>query len=249
MKLNKVMMLILIPALLMVGCGANGGEKKNQEVDSKSETEVEVIASEDGSIGELTSFGRASIKLKLNDGRVIYIDPYAGDNSDYEEPADLILVTHTHSDHSAVYKVKRNEDVEVVVCPKGIKSGDTLELKGITVTAVPAYNTNHEKEESCGLILDIDGVKIYHTGDTSKIDEMNALADLELDYALITMDGYYNMGPEEAMEVADIIKAKKLIPIHTDKSGDYNAENVEAFDKENKVVVKPGETIKLFKEE
>jgi len=41
--------------------------------------------------------GHGSYRFTLGDGRVVYVDPFAGDG--YDVPADLILVTHGHGDH------------------------------------------------------------------------------------------------------------------------------------------------------
>lgn len=51
--------------------------------------------------------GQASIRITTEEGRVIYIDPYAGTDEQYEPTADLILVTHGHFDHNQIEKVKK----------------------------------------------------------------------------------------------------------------------------------------------
>ena len=55
---------------------------------------------------KLTYLGHASLCIETSEGKIIYIDPYAGDDADYERPADLILVTHDHYDHNEISKVK-----------------------------------------------------------------------------------------------------------------------------------------------
>ena len=42
--------------------------------------------------------GHGSYRLTADDGRTIYVDPYAGGG--YDLPADIILITHQHSDHN-----------------------------------------------------------------------------------------------------------------------------------------------------
>ena len=42
--------------------------------------------------------GHGSLRLTTDSGKVIYIDPFAGEG--YDEPADLILVTHQNHDHN-----------------------------------------------------------------------------------------------------------------------------------------------------
>ena len=51
---------------------------------------------------ELLYMGQASLRIVTESGKVIYIDPYAGSDAGYSLPADLILITHEHFDHTAV---------------------------------------------------------------------------------------------------------------------------------------------------
>jgi L-ascorbate metabolism protein UlaG (beta-lactamase superfamily) len=120
-----------------------------------------------------------------------------------------------------------------------------FEEADVKIQAVAAYNKNHSKDVSVGFILDFDGIKLYHAGDTSKIDEMKELAEMGLTYALLPMDDVYNMGPDEATEAAELIQAKYYIPIHTGPNGVYSEKNVEQFKADEKLAVKPGETIRL----
>ena len=111
--------------------------------------------------------------------------------------------------------------------------------------AVPAYNKNHKKEECVGYILRVDGVTIYAAGDTSTTDAMAGFAARHLDYALLCMDGVYNMDREEAQKCARLIGAKHNIPIHMKPGGLFDEEMANAFDAPGKLVVRPGEEIQL----
>jgi len=203
-------------------------------------------------VGTLKWLGHASVKIKTNSGIVIYIDPFAG--TDYSEPADLILVSHGHSDHNQVNKVTKKVDCQIFsgmganVGGTKMAAGDSTEAKGIKIKAVEAYNSNHPKGTGVGFVLEIDSVKIYHCGDTSKIPEMAQLEPFQLNYALLCIDGVYNMGPIEAMEAAEMIKARKVIPIHVAPSNateEQKQQNIDKFNPPNKLIMKEGDTIYL----
>ncbi|MFS1512617.1 MBL fold metallo-hydrolase [Chengkuizengella sp. SCS-71B] len=200
----------------------------------------------------LEYLGHSSIKIVTDQGKVIYIDPWAGDN--YDEPADIVLITHFHYDHADIEKVETKKST-VYITPyfdfkkKSIHSelpGYSIKIEGIKINAVAAYNEFHKKEESFGYILELGDVLLYHAGDTSYIEEMKLLSNKNLTYALLPVDGIYNMDPEEAAEVAKMINAEKVIPISTGEDGFYNVENIRKFNVENKEVLKPGDVIELI---
>lgn len=155
------------------------------------------------------------------------------------KPASLVLVTHEHFDHCSVDDLRKvvNEKT-IVVCPNEclsamsklrpgevrlIRSGEALNVAGITVHAVPAYNTNkyrdaktktvfHPKEDGkLGYLLDMGGTRIYHAGDTDAIPEMDAV---RCDVALLPVSGTYVMTAEEAAAAAKRLKPKVAIPMH-----------------------------------
>ena len=151
--------------------------------------------------------GQASIRIVTAEGKVIYIDPYAGD--DYELSADLILVTHSHFDHNKVEKVSnRNQGCEIITQTEAIQNGEhqTFDFGYVTVEAVEAgYNSMHDVNSCVGYILTFsDGSSVYVTGDTSTTEQMPLLAEKHIDYAFFCCDGIYNMGLDEAAECAEM---------------------------------------------
>lgn len=191
--------------------------------------------------------GHASIRLTTDAGVVIYVDPYAGEG--YDAPADLILVSHQHGDHNQIKKPARKADCTVIQNTDVLKDGTykTVTAKGVTVTGFPAQNKNHSRSECVGFILELDGIKLYHAGDTSTVPEMKSLKAMGLDWALLPTDGFYNMDETQAADCAREIGAKRTIPIHMvpNATSLFDKEKAARFDAPGKCVVRPGEEIEL----
>jgi L-ascorbate metabolism protein UlaG (beta-lactamase superfamily) len=189
--------------------------------------------------------GHGSYRITTSNHVVIYVDPYAG--SGYEEPADLILVTHQHGDHNQIHRVNKKENCIIFQNQDALKDKryQQYNLNNITIQAVPAYNSKHDRSECVGYILSLDGLKIYATGDTSMTREMEEYNKLSLDYVLLPVDGVYNMDPEEASRCADIIDAKHAIPIHMKPGVLFDAESAVRFTAKNRLIVEAGKEIDL----
>ncbi|NOR85151.1 MBL fold metallo-hydrolase [archaeon] len=178
---------------------------------------------------KITHLGHASFKIET-DNYTIYIDPYAGD--DYSKKADLILVTHDHFDHLDINKInlistkntkmvlskscELNELVKILTNANYISAEETITIENIKIKAVPAYNINkpyHKKDvKNVGYIIDINGTRIYHAGDTDLIEELNDIKNIDI--LLIPIGGTYTMDEIEAAKAANIIQPKIVIPMH-----------------------------------
>ena len=199
--------------------------------------------------------GHSSFRFTARNGTVIYLDPFVPNG--YDLPADIILVTHQHGDHSQVQLVTQNPGCVVITQDEALAGGkhNTFTINGIVIEAVEAYNDWHQITEAVGYIITIDGIKVYAAGDTSTTGQMKTFAAEKLDYALIPCDGVFNMDGGEAGECAAVIGAKHNIPIHTgpfDENysplpGFFDRTIAEKFTAPNRMILEPGQEIVLAK--
>ena len=198
--------------------------------------------------GRLLYQGHGSLRIVTNEGKVIYVDPYAGEG--YDLPADLILITHGHQDHTAVDLIgSRNDDCQIITYKDALVNGEykTFDLGYVTVEAVQAGNNrNHSISECVGWLITLpDGIVIYATGDTSTTDQMAELADKNIDYAFFCCDGIYNMDMDEAIACAKLVNAKHSIPYHMAPGKLFDRNRADRFDVPNRLIIPAGEEIVL----
>ena len=192
---------------------------------------------------ELLYQGHGSYRLTSEHGAVVYIDPFAGEG--YDKPADLVLVSHEHSDHNQVSRVHLKPDGKVLRAANlidGASYGGCL-VKDVLVKATAAYNKNHPKSECVGFLLSTGGKKLYCACDTSETEEMKKLRAEQIDYAFLPIDGIYNMNAIEAARCAEIIGAKCNVPVHMKPGALFSQEMAESFHAENRLILRPGQTI------
>jgi L-ascorbate metabolism protein UlaG (beta-lactamase superfamily) len=177
----------------------------------------------------ITFFGHASLMFEY-DGKIIYFDPVS-QFADYSKlpKADLIFITHAHSDHldkAAIDNLTKKDTVIIATAevkekiPNAIamKNGESLVKKDINFKAVPAYNTTegrdkyHPKGTGNGYILTLGKKNVYVAGDTENTPEILALKDIEI--AFLPMNQPYTMTPEQVAAVAKVMKPKVLYPYH-----------------------------------
>jgi len=173
--------------------------------------------------------------FRIQDGQTIYIDPFQiGGNP---PRADVVLISHEHFDHLSPDDLKKIVGPNTVIIShkqshgelsklkakevKLMKPGDAVKVGKLEVEAVPAYNVNkfrepgkvfHPKEDGkLGFVLTVNGVRIYHAGDTDHIPEMKSTRP---EVALLPVSGTYVMTAQEAAEAVATINPKVVIPMH-----------------------------------
>ena len=245
--MKKILLLLIVFIVIVASaCTATSINSNVNQNTSKGVSDMNV---------KIKYMGQGTVRIITEDNKVIYVDPFAGD--DYSMAADLILQTHDHFDHSALNKVaNRNKDYQIITEKEALVNGEhkTFDLPFVKVVAVEAgYNRNHDVNKCVGYVLEFkNGIKVYLTGDTSKTKQMEKMSSMNIDYAFYCTDGKYNMGNDEAAECAKLVNAKHNIPYHNDTNDDgvrFDRKLAEEWTAPNKMIVDVNSEIILKKEE
>lgn len=193
---------------------------------------------------EITWFGHSAFKIKTEDNLKILIDPFISNNPVCTYPveeidADIICITHGHSDHfgDALEIANRNgalilsnHEISLFVSQQGIQSqgmniGGSYNFHDVKFTMVDAKHSSviDITEETipggsaAGFIIELEnGTKIYHAGDTGLFSDLKTvIGDIyKPDIAILPIGDLFVMGPEDAAIATNWINPKKVIPIH-----------------------------------
>jgi L-ascorbate metabolism protein UlaG (beta-lactamase superfamily) len=185
----------------------------------------------------------------LSGSKRVLIDPFIEGGSVRSSEPDIVAITHGHSDHMGEVLTLGKKTVAIPEIAKYLKSrgipsegmniGGTLVVDGVTFTMTPAVHSSSIEGAdagfsggvAAGFVISMDGVKVYHAGDTGLFADMQLIGQLyHPDVALLPIGGRYTMGIAEAMMAANFIGARTVIPIHFN-TWDRIAADAEQFKK------------------
>lgn len=199
-----------------------------------SQIETDAFVTPSGKTVRFYALLHSSIRIVF-DGKEIHIDPVrqlSTRATDYGAmpKADYILVTHEHHDHldrEAISQLSGDGTLlianarccELVGYGRAMANGEKIDLAdGISLEAVPAYNTTddrtqfHPKGRDNGYVLTIDGLRVYIAGDTEDIAEMSQLGNIDI--AFLPCNQPYTMTVEQLLKAARTVKPRVLFPYH-----------------------------------
>jgi L-ascorbate metabolism protein UlaG (beta-lactamase superfamily) len=211
---------------------------------------------------EIQYLGHAGFRLR-HKGVEIVIDPYFKNDGKREEAPDFdprtlsphfILITHEHFDHCDVETIKMlaRKHKSKVIGPAPVerklvtkivkvKPGTKLEYDKFSLQVEPAFH--HQSELPVGYLLDFDGLRVYHAGDTYYD---SSLAKINTDVAMLPVGGHFTMNMEEALKLAEEMGPRIVIPMHFGTFEQIKADPKEMARKNEKVVVmKVGEVLEV----
>lgn len=180
----------------------------------------------------ITFIGHGTLMMSF-DGKIIHIDPVS-QMADYARlpKADLILVTHEHSDHLDLKAINliKTAKTDLVITENVAKqvnggivltNGQTKMIQGLKIEAVPAYNLVHMRSPGTpfhpqgagnGYVITFGDRRVYIAGDTENIPEMKSLQGIDI--AFLPMNLPYTMTPEMVADAAKAFRPKIIYPYH-----------------------------------
>jgi L-ascorbate metabolism protein UlaG (beta-lactamase superfamily) len=225
---------------------------------------------------KLTYLGHSTFLVETKSHRLLF-DPFLTGNDLAAATAedigcDFIFLSHGHEDHTgdALAIAQRNGATIVAnyeiaeyfaakgATTHGMNPGGATHLPFGRVKLTLAHHTSSLNAGlnpiymgvPCGIIVESDGQKLYHAGDTALFLDMQLIGRAGLDIALLPIGDNFTMGPEDALEALDFLKPKLAVPMH------YNtwppiAQDPDAFAEQAKErghdvrPLKPGESLTI----
>lgn len=188
------------------------------------------------SLENVRVFTQSAIRIEGAAGTVAYFDPFALTDAEATHDADYVLITHAHYDHLSPEDYARVAgEKTVVVAPTSMElevaglgaaatqlmsAGEKIELPGLCVEAVPAYNVEperlgmHPRENGwLGYVVTIDGepTRYYVSGDTDQNPDNEVV---RCDVALVPIGGTYTYDPGQAAAFVNALRPAAVVPTH-----------------------------------
>jgi L-ascorbate metabolism protein UlaG (beta-lactamase superfamily) len=190
----------------------------------------------------ITWLGHSSFRVRTPGGKEILFDPWYTGNPSFIESsrpksADLILISHGHSDHitDAAAMAKQTGATVVGIWEvtswlgaKGVQhvepmnKGGTITSKGLRITMTDArHSSSIDKDltylgEAAGFVVKLENDQtIYYAGDTSLFGDMKLIGELyRPDIAFLPIGDRFTMGPDTAAMAAQWLGVKQVVPMH-----------------------------------
>lgn len=191
----------------------------------------------------ITWLGHSSFRLRTPGGKEVLIDPWYTGNPSFPaaarpKAADVILISHGHSDHfTDAASIAKETGATVVAIweiysylgSKGVKNaepmnkGGTITVKGLKITMTDARHSSSFDDngivylgEPAGFIVKLEnGQTIYFAGDTSLFGDMKMIGELyKPDIAFLPIGDRFTMGPDTAAIAAQWLGVKQVVPMH-----------------------------------
>jgi L-ascorbate metabolism protein UlaG (beta-lactamase superfamily) len=171
-------------------------------------------------------------------GHEVVIDPFVSQNpSSPVEVGELspshILLTHAHGDHYGDTPAIAERTGATVVAPveiaqyvsqrgmqgHGMNIGGGFQFPFGRVQFTPAWHSSSFPDGTyggmpTGILLEIDGKRIYHAGDTGLFSDMRLIGRKGIDLAMLPIGDFFTMGPDDALEAVKLLSPRAVVPIH-----------------------------------
>ena len=188
----------------------------------------------------LTFLGHAAVRLEIGDHEVL-VDPFLTGNPVASASADdlapgHVLLTHGHHDHVGdTIELAKAHGATVVASVEiakwlaahgvqdtvGINLGGGVDLPFGRASLHPAWHSSSLPDGSyggmpAGVLIEADGVRVYHAGDTALFSDLALVGRRGIDLALVPIGDRFTMGPDDAVEAVRLLAPRQVVPIHYD---------------------------------
>lgn len=196
---------------------------------------------------EITYLGHSAFKIIGKDVSII-CDPFDPENVGLTFPkieADIVTVSHNHSDHNNLKGVRGD-----FVC---LDSPGEYEIRNSEIIAIDSFHDDKKGEErghNTIFSFVVDGIHICHLGDLGHLPTTEQLEKIDgVDILMCPVGGVKHIDPKTAAKVISEIEPKIVIPMHFKAGKKTEFEPLENFLKVIGMTPKTVDKLKLQKKD
>lgn len=190
---------------------------------------------------KITYLGHSGFLIQTANA-TLAIDPFLTGNpvatmKAVDVKCDYVILTHGHEDHSSdaeeIAKANdatliANHEIAMYFAAKGVAKTHGMNPGGgfgfpfgrVKMTVAHHSSSVNAGPDvvymgvACGVVLEVDGLRIYHAGDTALFSDMKLIARGGLDLALLPIGDNYTMGPDDALDALEFLRPRITVPVH-----------------------------------
>lgn len=160
----------------------------------------------------ITWYGQSCFKIETREA-VLAIDPFSKDIG-LTPPrfhADILLITHAHSDHANAQTIPGN--------PTIITGPGEHEVKGVAIEGIPTFHDasrGSKRGPNTVFRITADGMVVAHLGDFGEgsLSSETERSLGEVDVLLVPVGGTFTISADAAAAIARQIEPAVVIPMH-----------------------------------
>ena len=158
--------------------------------------------------------GHACFLITSDGGLRVITDPYAvGGGINYSpisETADVVVVSHDHSDHNNVGAVQGKPEV---VKGTGTKTAKSIQFRGVATS----HDSSQGRQRGPNTVFcfTIDNFRLCHLGDLGHVLSLAQITEIgALDILFVPVGGFFTIDAAVASHVCDQLRPRVVIPMH-----------------------------------
>ena len=192
---------------------------------------------------DITYLGHSSFKIKTKTA-VVVTDPFDSETVGIKFPsteADIVTISHKHSDHDAVGKISGQ--------PKIVEGPGEYEIKEVSIIGYQSFHDNKngsERGKNTVYAFETEGLRIVHLGDLGHLLSDDLIGEIgSVDILMVPVGGTFTLSPKEAAEIANKIDPYYIIPMHYKIPG-MNENNFAGLEEKEVFLKEIGKTVEVM---
>lgn len=201
---------------------------------------------------KVKKLAQSTLYVTNNSGNTLLIDPgkYNIENNrvtlENFPTANAVIITHKHADHFDITilrsifkksspKIFTNKEIEAILRKENISSNvlepnNKIDAFGFNVITIKTdHIVNGEEVQNFGLVVSADNSNFYNTSDTLFMEPSLLPEETHAKYLFVPISNRgVTMGINEAVNFANNLKPKLVIPVHYDSPKDVGI-NLQEF--------------------